>query len=152
MILDKIKNKYLYQNIHQRFSEVFKYIDKTNFSEFSLGKVNIKGDEIFVLVNEYTTKENELNVLEAHRKYIDLQYMIEGTETIEYEVMDGHRLHQEYNEEDDYSLFTPKNSTKLTLSRGEFVVFYPQDLHLPGIAFNDKSEKIKKLVFKILID
>lgn len=152
MILDKIKNKHLYQNIHERFSEVFRYIDETDFSKLPQGKTDIKGDEIFVLGNEYTTKENELNVLEAHRKYIDLQYMIDGTETIEYEVLDGHEFHKEYDEEGDYSLFTPNEPMKLTLSSGEFAIFYPQDLHLPGIVFNGRSEKIKKLVFKILID
>lgn len=152
MILDKLENKHIYSNISKRLVEAFEFIENTDFSNFKLGRTDIKGDELFVLVNEYRTKKNDLNILEAHKKYIDLQYIISGTEIIEYESFEGHLVSEEYVDVDDYSLFHSKAPMHLKLTEGSFAIFYPGDLHLPGIALNNEAMTIKKVVFKILID
>lgn len=152
MIIDKIKNKDLYLNVNSRLVAAFNFLEKTNLKNLKPGRIDIDGNKLFVLVNEYTTKKNELNVLEAHKKYLDLQYIISGVEVIEYELYDNHSVNREYSEEDDYSLFNPNEPIKLRLSEGNFVIFFPEDLHLPTVAFNDKPSDIKKIVIKILIN
>ena len=74
MILDKIENYKLYVNINQRIARAFTYILETDFSQLSLGKHLIEGEDIFALLQEYDTKEIENCKLESHKKYIDIQF------------------------------------------------------------------------------
>ena len=152
MITDQLLNRNYYSSLNNKFSKAFDFIENNQLMNLQTGRIDIDGDNLFVLVNEYDTKENELNVLEAHRKYIDLQYIIEGTEVIEYENFDDQIITKEYCEKEDYILYSPKDSIKLKLSEGQFAIFFPQDLHLPSIAYKGMSDKIKKLVIKILIN
>ena len=84
MITDQFLNRNYYSSLNNKFSKAFDFIENNQLMNLQTGRIDIDGDNLFVLVNEYDTKENELNVLEAHRKYIDLHYIIEGTEVIEY--------------------------------------------------------------------
>jgi YhcH/YjgK/YiaL family protein len=127
-------------------------LKEIDFSNLKVGRLDIDGDKIFALVNEYTTKENENGILEAHRKYIDLQYVFSGEESIVFEPLENQVVHKSYDDNDDYLLFKTTNSSSLVVSAGTFAIFYPQDLHLPGLAINGNFRLVKKLVIKILID
>ena len=151
MILDKIQNIDLYSGISENIKNAIEYIKKTDFSEMKMGKHEIN-DKMFVLVNEYETKENELRILEAHRKYIDFQYVLEGNELIEYELMNKQKVYSEYNAEDDYILFhNTEYVSQIQFNEGMFAILYPNDLHLPGVINIEKSN-IRKIVLKVLID
>ena len=150
MILDKITNIIQYRGLSKNIDEAFNYIGNTDFSILKNGRYDIDSN-MFVLVNEYSTKENESNISEAHRKYIDLQYVLSGSEIIEFETLENQNIVKEYDKENDYSLYNLKNKSTLILSEGMFALFYPEDLHMPGL-INNESVKIKKIVIKILID
>jgi YhcH/YjgK/YiaL family protein len=152
MIIDKLANNKLYRNLHPRFQEAFDFLERSDLGELNSGRIDLKGEELFVLINSYTTKKNELNVLEAHKKYIDLQYVVQGTEGIDYEIYDNHAIHKEYDQKEDYILYKPKDSSTVKLDTNHFALLYPEDLHLPTVAFNDVPSEIKKIVIKILID
>ena len=100
--------------------------------------------------NEYQTKENESNISENHQKYIDLQYIAEGNEVIEFETFKDQNIIHEYDEENDYALYNLKNPTRIKLEEGMFAIFYPEDLHMPGL-IDKTNERVKKIVLKILI-
>jgi YhcH/YjgK/YiaL family protein len=151
MIIDKLANIDIYKGFSKRLAHALQYISETDFSEMEIGRHDICGSEIFVLVNDYETKENDSNIMEAHKKHIDLHYIFKGSEIIEYEAFDNQVKTREYDAEHDYLLFTPKIKTRLILSEGMFAIFYPKDLHLPGL-INNKSEQVRKIVVKILID
>ena len=142
MILDKITNITQYRGLSKNIDESFNYIENTDFSILKNGRYDIDSN-MFVLVNEYSTKENESNISEAHRKYIDLQYVLSGSEIIEYETLENQNIVKEYDKENDYTLYNLKNKNTLILSEGMFAIFYPEDLHMPGI-INNESVKIKK--------
>ena len=150
MILDKITNISQDRGLSKNIDEAFNYIGNTDFSILKNGRYDIDSN-MFVLVNEYSTKENESNISEAHRKYIDLQYVLSGSEIIEFETLENQNIVKEYDKENDYSLYNLKNKSTLILSEGMFALFYPEDLHMPGL-INNESVKIKKIVIKILID
>jgi YhcH/YjgK/YiaL family protein len=147
MIIDKIENAHLYRNIGERISKSFDYIKATDLKNLPAGKYLIEGENIFALVSEYKTKPESEGKLEAHRKYIDVQYVIEGEELMGYAPLGLQQILEPYKEENDIVFFTgDKSFTKV--SAGMFAVFFPEDVHMPGIA-SGKSSSVKKLVIKV---
>ena len=151
MILDSIANAKQYYGISPRIKQALQYIETTDFTKYSKGKHPIDNENLFFLVNDYETKENNDTVLEAHRRYIDLQYMTSGSEQINIEQLDKQPIHTEYNEEYDYILFNETVVDQIILQEGMFAIFFPNDLHMPGI-MNKSRMNIEKIVVKILID
>jgi YhcH/YjgK/YiaL family protein len=78
MIIDKIENINLYKDINSRISKALDYIINTDLINLEPGKYDIDKENIFALINEYQTKPESEGKLEAHRKYIDVQYVIDG--------------------------------------------------------------------------
>lgn len=68
MIIDKLANAHLYFGLGERINKALTYIKETDFSKMELGKYEIDGDNIFALVNEYKTKDQNEGKLEAHKK------------------------------------------------------------------------------------
>ncbi len=149
MIIDKIENAHLYKNIGERISKSFEYIKATDLKTLPAGKYPIDGENIFALVSEYKTKSEQEGKLEAHKKYIDVQYVISGEELMGYVPLGGQRILDQYKEENDIVFFTgDKSFTKV--SEGMFAIFFPEDVHMPGIKTGESSP-VKKLVIKCLI-
>jgi len=98
----------------------------------------------------YTTKlKDESCLAEGHLKHIDIQYLTEGEEVIEIYSEDEVELVQEYDTEKDYALYKPiKEGRRVVLKPYEFVILYPKDLHIPGLASGNPQE-VKKVVIKI---
>src|SRR5436190_16537350 len=82
MILDQLSNAALYHSVHARFSHAFRYLTTTALTDLPAGKQTIQGDELFALVNDYSTQREEQCRFEAHRRYIDIQLMVRGIERI----------------------------------------------------------------------
>lgn len=149
MIIDKIENTELYTGLNKRIKIALDYIKQTDFSKLELGKHNIENDTIYALLNEYTTKDSKGCLLEAHRKYIDVQYVVEGEEQVGLATLDGQKAVKEYDEKDDYLLYDEKHSL-VPFKKGMFAIFFPDDLHLPEIKLNTIS-KVKKVIIKVKI-
>lgn len=147
MIFDKIENANLYKSLNTRIAKALTYIQSTNFSNLSPGKYEIEGENIFAIISEYFTKDEDNKLLEAHCKYLDIQYMAEGNENIGVTTLTNQQSVKLYDEKDDYILYKEPCSFQL-LKQGMFAVFYPDDLHLPGISTN-KICKVKKVVVKV---
>jgi YhcH/YjgK/YiaL family protein len=147
MIIDKIENAHLYKNIGERISKSFDYIKTTDLKNLPAGKYLIEGENIFALVSEYKTKSEREGKLEAHRKYIDVQYVIEGEELMGYAPIGLQQILEPYKEENDIVFFKgDKSFTKVTA--GMFAIFFPEDVHMPGIS-TGKISNVKKLVIKV---
>ena len=147
MIIDKIENAHLYKNISERISKSFEYIRTTDLKNLPAGRYPIDGENIFALVSEYQTKLEPEGKLEAHKKYIDVQYVISGEELMGYVPLGNQQILEPYKEENDIVFYTGDNSfTKV--SEGMFAIFFPEDVHMPGIA-SSKSSSVKKLVIKV---
>ena len=148
MIIDKIENAGLYYNLGERIKKSFNYITQTNLKNLQPGKYEIDGENIFALVSEYETKLESEGKLEAHRKYIDIQYVISGEELMGYVPLGNQQILEPYKEENDIVFFKgDKSFTKV--SAGMFAIFFPEDVHMPGILAGQKSP-VKKLVIKCL--
>lgn len=148
MILDKIENQILYKSLNKRIEKAFDFINTTDLSQISLGKHEIDGDKIFAIVMEYETKHKSENKYEGHRKHIDLQYMISGTEYVGIATLKN-QIPVKINDESDYDLYDI-NSDLIRFDAGMFMIFFPDDLHMPELYLHQAST-VKKIVLKIKI-
>ncbi len=147
MIFDNIKNIDTYKFLDEKIQKGFDFILNNDLKNIENGKYNIENSNIYANIEEYETKEEGL--FEAHKKYIDIQYIISGHEKIEISDIKNLEKHTEYNEEKDITFFNGQGGC-LTMKEGYFAIFYPQDGHKPCITDEQKSH-IKKIVVKILI-
>lgn len=152
MIADNMKNCKLYYGANERFEKAFDFIKKACGENLPVGKYEIDGTNLYAMVQEYNSKAPEDGKFEAHRNYIDIQYIISGTEKME--VMDISRAvpKSDYNDQKDVMFYeNEKNASVGIYSDGEYGVFFPHDVHKPGMATDSGSELIKKIVVKVKI-
>ena len=149
MIIDKLKNASLYYGISEKIATALKYLENTDLSEFKNGKYEIEGDDIFVIVQDYHTKPLSEGKFEAHRKYIDIQYIIKGTEKMGYTNVHKLKSATEYDETKDI-IFFEGDGDLVAVDEGFFAIFAPEDAHMPGIE-SKTSEYVKKAVIKIMV-
>ena len=123
-------------------------IHQADLSSIGVGRYEVDGENLYAMVQQYNTKPKEAGVWEAHRRYIDLQYVIQGAEKIGYANLS--RLTQgEYDANRDFLPLYGEGEF-LTLKNGDFVILMPEDAHMPGIAI-DALLPVKKIVIKILV-
>jgi len=124
------------------------YVSAHDLSSLGVGRHEIEGSRLYVMVSEYETKDDREWILEAHRNYIDLQLVISGSELFLHAPLESIETTQEYSSETDCLLGRSKSAVSLPLSPGSCAVFFPWDAHkccLPG----KTKEKVRKLVFKV---
>ncbi len=148
MVIDKIENYKLYVCLSEKIAKAFAYINETDLSRTEPGKYKIDNDDIFALVQEYDTKDKNECKLEGHSKYIDIQHVIYGVELIGVTSLIN-QIPVYKNEKDDCT-FYESDSTLIRIESGMFTIFFPDDLHMPGIKLNQIS-KVKKVVIKVRI-
>jgi YhcH/YjgK/YiaL family protein len=149
MILDKLNHSNWYSSISENLNKGFEFLRNTDFESLKPGKLEIVGDDVYALVSEYATKDPQDCLPEAHRIYIDIQYIVSGREAIGYVTLDNQQILSEYNPEKDIAFYSGETST-IVLESGTFAVFFPQDIHRPGMQI-DSPEKVKKVVVKVKI-
>lgn len=146
MILDSLHNSAQIDSLHPLFKKAFDYIKSTDFSTLENEKIFLEGDDLFVMINEYTGKTREEAVVETHKKYIDIQIPLTKPEIIGW-ISDRKLLSPKssYNKEKDIAFFSDQPTTYLTVLPQEFVIFFPEDGHAPGIC----EGLARKVVLKI---
>lgn len=149
MVVDKLSNSILYNGLNEGIKKAFSYLHSTNFNEVPPGKYEIDGDNVFAIVAEYQTKDENEGKPESHKKYIDVQYVVKGSELIGYAPLGNQEIIDKYNEDNDIIFYRAKCSF-VKLDKEMFAIFFPDDVHLPGIKLNEKSY-VKKVVVKVKI-
>ncbi|MCK8816726.1 YhcH/YjgK/YiaL family protein [Natroniella sulfidigena] len=149
MIIDSLENVTDY-NITERLEQAFVYLEENDFKELEDSKYEVDGEEIFAIVDSYQPKAKEDGFWEGHRQYIDIQYLVEGTELIGYSNLERMNF-QKYDADKDLAVFEGEGDF-LTLEAGDFMLLRPQDIHMPGIAVNDDTQRVKKVIVKIKVD
>jgi len=149
MIIDTLQNSNLYETMHSRFKQAFDFLKETDIDSLAAGKHEIDGDLIFAIINKYNTETPETVQLEAHKEYIDLQYVHQGNETLGFATLTSQNPIKDYDKKDDFQLFEQEYDS-ITLNKGMFSILYPTDIHAPGLVYKEK-EAVVKVVIKISI-
>lgn len=148
MIFDTLKNVDNYKGLG-RVYDALKFLSETDFSKIELGRYELDGDNIFYMVQSYDTDPDK-TISEAHKKYIDIQYMVEGEEIIGVADISEDKELTEAKEENDVWFYNCKTEP-LVLSAGKYMVLYPNDLHCPGVATNGTAMTCRKVVVKVKV-
>ena len=147
MIYDRIENIETYTAISERLAKGLRLLLTTDFSAMEAGKYEVDGTELYYMLQSYQSKEQN-DRPEAHRRYIDIQYIVEGEEQIGVGALSGMTEEVSANPEGDI-WFYHGPVTNIKMKKGSFAVFFPQDAHAPGIAAGDPAP-VKKVVVKVL--
>lgn len=133
------------------WNQVFDFLRHTKLETLDTGKYILKGDSLFVIVDEYITQDVEERRYEAHRKYIDLQYIIKGEELIGVEKLAEVNLLESYDRKRDIAFYEKAEGNYRLADHRVFFIFFPNDAHQPCVKV-DQSGPVKKIVFKIVSD
>jgi YhcH/YjgK/YiaL family protein len=132
----------------QRLAKGFDFLQTADLLNAAPGRVDIDGDSVFALVQEYNTKPLEQGFWEAHRKYIDIQYVVSGEEHMGYANL-AQLNAGDYDAAKDF-LPLHGDGSFLRLPAGMFTLFLPEDAHMPGMAV-DQPQPVKKVVVKVAV-
>ena len=149
MIIDRLENGSMYSGLAPRLSTALAYLRDTNFAGMELGRYDIDGDDIYAMVQAYTTKDVSKGLWEAHRRYIDVQYVAGGNERMGYANLGDLTVSREYEDKDD-CLVLQGEGNFLTMPAGTFIILGPQDAHMPQIAVGKPCE-VSKVVVKVAV-
>ena len=156
--IETVKEQINYKKFEKAFLYIQKLQDKNSLEYKSLANIGLDecnkivlDENCFILEQAYITKDKKDCFFESHRKYIDIQYIFEGSEIMEVENINKLQITQEYNESLDFAKYEQKpNSSILIINENELAIFYPNDAHMPCIKV-DNNQKIIKAVFKIAV-
>lgn len=147
MVFDSLLNFSNYISLHPQFADVGDFIAKWNITVLPEGRYEVNNRGTFANVNEYSSKDVSEGFIEFHRKYIDIQIVLQGVERVGL-------CHREdarelvFNEEKDFGELDGETDF-LTLKEGYFIILFPHDGHMPQIMQGDNPEPVKKMVIKV---
>lgn len=152
MILDRLENAKQYAGIAPGIDKVLAAVAAYTPENYQTGKVELDGDNVFILRNAYTTGKKEGALMEAHRSYVDVMYMVEGEEMIYVKPTAClQNITMAYDPAQDALLATlDADTTAVRLQAGSFVVLFPQDAHAPAREV-DGPANVKKIIGKVRV-
>lgn len=150
MILDKMQNisKYFEQNSDLKL--ISDFVNQFHEKKFEDGTYEIDGKRIFAMIQSCKTKPQTPEMMfEAHRDYIDVQYILQGMEKIRYaKLYEVNLVKEHYSKGKDIAFYEGAARADFVLTKGTFLLLDPADVHLPGLSA-DKPCFVRKIVFKI---
>jgi biofilm protein TabA len=149
MIADTLEQCRRYTSLSPRFAAAFEFLEKRPANQ-PTGRYDIDGDNCFAMVQAYTTRPLDQAKFETHRRYIDIQFIQAGRETMLWSPLAAlTQVTQPYVAEKDVIFYAnPPHVTPINLGAGLFVIFFPTDGHAGGLDCDGQSE-VRKVVIKV---
>lgn len=150
MVIDTLANASLYDGLGPRIAAGLDYLRQTDINALEAGRHELDGDNLYVLVQDYQPEPAAEKQWEAHRRYVDIQYVADGVERTGFAPLDHLTVSSPYSAESDAEFLSGEGSF-LTVYPGMFLVFFPADAHMPGVAPASPGW-VRKVVVKARID
>ncbi|MDI1300205.1 YhcH/YjgK/YiaL family protein [Methylotenera sp.] len=148
MIIDTIDQIQRYAAVHPLFPQVFDFIKTTNLLTLPNGKHAILNDDIFVLIQRGVGQSKTEAKLECHRKYIDIQLVLDGTDNMGWKPLaDCQQAIDSFNTTNDVQFFEDLPLNWLNTQPNKFCIFFPEDAHSGMVS----EHHLHKAVFKIAV-
>jgi len=148
MILSALSQSFCYATLHPLFQQAFDYIRDTDLFALAPGRYPIVGDDLFAIVEQAQGKTKEMAKLEAHRKYIDIQLVLDGDEQMGWKPLaDCLNPVSKHSEEKDIRFFHDAPASWIAVPPDHFCIFFPEDAHAPLVG----SGQIRKVIFKVAV-
>lgn len=137
------------ESLHPLLPELFRYVRTHDLLHMPCGRIELDGDRLFINNSNPQCLTVEKQVLEVHRRYLDVHILLEGEETIGWSPLSELKMEQQaYDAEADCALYADRPSTYVTLRPGQWLMAWPEDAHAPIIG----QGKIRKLIAKLRLD
>lgn len=150
MIFNNLDNISIINELDKNILRALDYAISNNLIDYKKGTHDIDGKDMFFNRVSYGTKEDSKGFWEGHRDYIDIHVILDGKERINYNLSNNlKRLN--YDKEGDFASFEGRSKQSLILEKGDFAIFYPEDIHMTGLIV-DESEKVEKVIFKVKLN
>ncbi|MFA5241963.1 MAG: YhcH/YjgK/YiaL family protein [Sulfuricella sp.] len=148
MIFDTLANADRYVTLHALFPLAFEFLRNTDLKALEPGRYPIQGEDLFAIVESSAGRSREKAKLECHRKYIDIQLVLEGTDEMGWKPLcDCHDPVSGYSSERDIQFFRDAPASWIATPPGAFCLFFPQDAHAPLVS----TDEIRKVILKIAV-
>jgi len=152
MIADTLERLENYSSELKDLDKVLACLKTLDLFSLEKGKYPVPETEAYFQIQEYDTKLPGEGRFESHRKFTDIQCVLDGTEYIGWAPLEKGIVQEEYDENRDLMFYQdPEVFTKVILESGQFGVFFPKDLHMPGCAVDGRVRN-RKLIIKIPVD
>ncbi|OGS99853.1 MAG: hypothetical protein A3F73_05530 [Gallionellales bacterium RIFCSPLOWO2_12_FULL_59_22] len=149
MIFSTPANADRYAELHPLFMRAFDYMRNTDLLVLAPGRYSIIEKQLFVIVESVPGRAREAAKLECHRRYIDLQLVLEGSDEMGWKPLaDCTQPVSDYSEEKDIQFFRDAPVSWIVTPPGAFCIFFPEDAHAPLVS----SGQVRKAIFKIAVD
>ncbi len=146
MILDILENAPRYFALHEGLAKAFEFLSRPGLQELPVGRYEIDGDRIYAMVSTGPGRRKEDALLETHEKYIDIQFILEGCDTMGWKPKSlCTQPAREYDSKADIQFFEDTPDAWLATGSGSFAIFFPEDAHLPLVS----EGQIHKVVVKV---
>jgi len=146
MILDILENAHSYLTLHKGFAMAFDFLLRPDLKELPVGKHGIDGELVYAMVSQGPGRRKEDALLETHEKYIDIQLVLAGTDDMGWKPRSLCRQPAgDYDQKTDVQFFADRPDAWISTESGAFVIFFPEDAHMPLIS----SGQIRKVVVKV---
>ena len=134
---------------NDRWEKAFRFLKNSNLLQLEVKRYDIDGDNLYATISEYNTKNEETTNFEAHRKYIDIQYVISGKEIMNIAPLSTVKdVVTSYDETKDIEFLTVVKKVAYIASRDNFFIFFPDDAHRPGLK-DGVNAPVRKVVIKL---
>ncbi len=148
MILDCFDGALIYESLNPLFARAFAYLLETDLKALPVGKHTIDGDRLFAIAARDDGRGRSGAKLEAHREYLDIQFVIEGEETMGWRPLaDCSHVEMPYDAKRDIAFFTDRPTSWFTVPTGSFAILWPSDAHAPLAG----TEPVRKVVLKVAV-
>ena len=131
MILDTLVQSGRYAGLHPLFPRAFDFLKTTPLASLAPGRHEIDDDRLFVLIDRQDGRGHAGARLEAHRRYIDIQLTLEGSEEIGWLPLAACRPRGGFDAEKDIMFFDEAPRVWLPVPPEAFAIFFPEDAHAP---------------------
>ena len=154
MVIDRLDHAAQYYALGKGIETVLRWFAAYEDDGCDLpAKTVLDGENIFINGVNYTSEAKPQGKLEAHRKYIDVMYVVEGEETFFYKpIAEVKQITMPYDAEKECALAEiDADAARHRFSEGHFLVFFPQDGHLAAQLW-DKPCKVRKFIAKVAVE
>ncbi len=149
MIFSSLSQAKRYAGLHPLFSQAFDYIEKSDLFNMPPGRYNLAGEDLIAIVEHVPGKAREMARLEAHRRYIDIQLVLDGIDEMGWKPLaDCHNPVGEHSEEKDIRFFTDAPVSWIATPPDHFCIFFPEDAHAPLVS----KGQVRKVIFKVAVN
>ena len=147
-----MKNCALYYGVNDKFQKAFDFIKEAVAKNLEVGKYEIEGSALFASVQAYDSKLYKDAKYEGHNNYIDIQYIVSGAEIMKVADISKMTVKTPYNPEKDVTFYEDKaDAAVLPVQQDEYAIFFPHDIHMPGVSINETPSPVRKIVVKVKV-